>query len=471
MASLNGGTLIIAIPDLMKALHTSLLSVVWILIIYQLIQTVLVMTAGRLADQFGRKTLYVLGFAIFGLASLWAGFCTEAWQLIVLRGVQGAAGAFMIANSSAIVTDTFPKNQLGLALGTNMIVIAVGSILGTILGGWLTTLGWSWVFWFNVPLSVIGTIWAMINLRELSTPDRTTTHDVAGMLLYIVAMTGLLVALTVGGIEGWTTLPVVTGFVLAFVGFPLFAWAERRSSAPMIDFSLFRHRAFTWGNVAVFFNSVARMGVTFLFVFYYQGPLGLDALTAGLLLAPIAAAMLISSPFSGFLADRYGSRALTIVGLALNTVGLAMMAFINLHTSFWYILASMVVMGLGGGFFNSPNTRMIMTSVAPQRRGIAAGTRSMLLSSGGVVSTALVLALVSGAVDPKVLFSIFAGVTSGLPASALDQFVHGFQLTFWVLTACSAISLIVALLPHQGEEDDSDPQLPAETSPAELSQA
>ena len=454
MASLNGGTLIIAIPDLMRVLKADLLSAVWILIVYQLVQTVLVLTAGRLADMIGRKKLYVAGFALFGLASLVAGFCTNAWELIVMRGVQGAAGAFMIANSSAIVTDAFPRERLGLALGTNMIVFAVGNIIGTILGGWLVTVGWEWVFWFNVPISIIGTIWAAANLRELSSPDASREHDIAGMLAYMVGMTGLLIALTAGGIDGWLTPMVIWGFVAALVGLPLFLRIERRSGAPMIDLKLFKHPPFTLGNVAAFLNAIARSGITLLFVFYYQGPKGFDALTAGLLLTPVAASMLVASPLSGVLADRYGSRILSLIGLLLTTAGLGMMMFIKIDSPFAYVLSSMIVMGLGSGFFNSPNTRLVMTSAPANRRGIAAGTRSMLINSGSVFSIALVLALVTSGIDPKLLFSIFAGVTSGLPSSALNQFTRGFETSFGVLALISLLSVAIGLLPHQAEEDE-----------------
>ena len=454
MASLNGGTLIIAIPDLMRVLKADLLSAVWILIIYQLVQTVLVLTAGRLADMFGRKNLYVAGFALFGVASLIAGFCTNSWELIVMRGVQGAAGAFMIANSSAIVTDAFPRERLGLALGTNMIVFAVGNIIGTILGGWLVTVGWEWVFWFNVPISIIGTIWAIANLRELSKPEGGREHDVAGIFVYMIAMTGLLIALTAGGIHGWLSPIVIVGFVAAAIGLPLFFHIERRSGAPMIDLRLFKHPPFTLGNVAAFLNAIARSGITLLFVFYYQGPKGFDAFTAGLLLTPVAASMLVASPLSGFLADRYGSRVLSLIGLILTTIGLGMMTFIKIDTSFAYVLSSMIVMGLGSGFFNSPNTRLVMTSAPANRRGIAAGTRSMLINSGSVFSIALVLALVTSGIDPNVMFSIFAGVSSGLPATALRQFTHGFETSFAVLAAISLLSVLVGILPHQAEEDE-----------------
>ncbi len=409
MAALNGGTLIIALPVLMRELKISLLTVVWVLLAYMLAQTVLVLTAGRIADMVGRKTLYVAGFAAFGVAALLAGFCTTGIELIVVRAIQGAAGAFMIANSSAIVTDAFPKKQLGLALGTNMIVVAVGSILGTILGGWLTNFGWQWVFWFNIPIAVVGTVWAAINLREMSQLEGHQHFDFVGTLTYVAAVLGLLIALTVGGIEGWGSAVVIGGFIVAAIAFPVFIIAEMRTRQPMLDLKLFSHRPFALGNLSTIFNAAARQGVIFLFVFYFQGPKGYDPIKAGVLLAPIAASMLIVSPISGLLADRFGSRWLAFTGLVLTTIGLVGMAFIGLNTSYGYIAAMMSLIGAGSGFFNSPNTRLIMTSVRAGQRGVAAGVRSMLMNTGGVFSIALTLAIVVSAIPATVLFAIFAG--------------------------------------------------------------
>jgi MFS family permease len=471
MAALNAGTLIIALPVLMRSLRADLLSVVWVLLAYMLTQTVLVLTAGRIADMVGRKRLYVLGFALFGAAALAAGFCTSATQLIVVRAIQGAAGAFMIANSSAIVTDAFPKKQLGLALGTNMIVVAVGSILGTILGGWLTTvhvdptnlvgsfiggwvagLSWQWVFLFNVPIALIGTLWAAINLREQAQIEGRQRFDIFGTLTYIIAVVGLLLALTIGGIEGWTAQIVIGGFIAAIAAFPFFIVTELRARQPMLDLRLFTHQPFALGNLSTVFNAMARQGVTFLFVFYFQGPKMFDPVTAGLLLTPIAASMLIISPLSGILADRFGSRWLALIGLVLTTVGLAGMAFIDNTTPYWYIVATMVVMGAGSGFFNSPNTRLIMTSVRAGQRGVAAGTRSMLMNTGGVFSIALVLAVIVAALPARVLFAVFAGVASGLPAGALDLFFTNLHMAFWLLTGLSLVSVVIAALPmREGE--------------------
>src|SRR3954463_7028710 len=169
LATINSGTLIIALPDLERALGTSILSLVWVILAYMIASTVLVLTAGRLSDLFGRKQAYVAGFVVFALASLGAGFAADGTELILWRIVQGVGGAFLFANAAALVTDAFPKEQLGLAMGTNTMVAAVGLVLGPVLGGALVAISWQWVFWFNVPLGLAGAAWGGLILHELST--------------------------------------------------------------------------------------------------------------------------------------------------------------------------------------------------------------------------------------------------------------------------------------------------------------
>ncbi|HEV2460283.1 MAG TPA: MFS transporter [Ktedonobacterales bacterium] len=455
LATLNAGTLIIALPVLLRDLHTDVITLVWVMLSYMLAQTVLVLTAGRLADMLGRKRLYVVGSALFGLMALVAGFATTGSELVAIRLVQGAAGAFMMANSSAIVTDAFPKRQLGLALGTNMIVAAVGTILGTILGGWLTLFGWQWVFWFNVPFSVIGTVWAWTFLRDQVQLERHQRFDIPGTLAYLVSITGLLIALTVGGIQGWGTPMVIGGFIAAAVGLPIFFAVERVARQPLLDLTLFRDRLFAMGNLSAFLNSLARLAVTFLFVFYFQGPRQEDALTAGIMLAPMAVGMLVTSPISGYLSDRYGSRLLASLGLVISAIGLAAMAFSQLDTPYWYIATVLLIVGGGSGLFNSPNTSAIMASVRPGQRGIAAGTRTMLMNTGGVFSIAFALAIVASTLPASVMFQIFAGVTAGVPASALDAFMSGMHLSFWLMAGVSLLAAVASALrgtAHPGRE-------------------
>src|SRR5881227_2174083 len=202
LATINSGTLIIALPDLERSLHTSLLSLVWVILAYMIASTVLVVTAGRLSDIFGRKRAYVLGFAVFTVASLGAGFSADGTQLILWRILQGIASAFLFANSSAIVTDAFPKEQLGVAMGTNMMVAAIGLVLGPVLGGALVAILWHWVFWFNIPLALIGSLWAGTILHELAKRDNVRGYDFIGTTVFVLGLTGLVYGVSRAGLDG-----------------------------------------------------------------------------------------------------------------------------------------------------------------------------------------------------------------------------------------------------------------------------
>src|SRR5438067_8037715 len=186
LATINSGTLIIALPDLERSLHTSLLELVWVILVYMIASTVLVLSAGRLSDQFGRKKAFIGGFLLFAAASLGAGFAANGTQLILWRIVQGVGGSFLFANAAAIVTDAFPRNQLGLAMGTNTMVAAIGLVIGPVLGGALVALNWPWVFWFNVPFALGGALWAALILRELTGRDAVTPFDWAGTITFLV---------------------------------------------------------------------------------------------------------------------------------------------------------------------------------------------------------------------------------------------------------------------------------------------
>src|SRR6202042_3384946 len=242
LATINSGTLIIALPDLERSLHTSLLELVWVILVYMIASTVLVLSAGRLSDQFGRKKAYVMGFVVFALASLGAGFAADGTQLILWRILQGIGGAFLFANAAAIVTDAFPKEQLGLAMGTNTMVAAVGLVIGPVLGGALVAISWHWVFWFNVPFGLAGALWGALVLRELAKPDEVRGYDVLGTCTFIVGFTGLVLGVSKGGISGWNNTVVIAGLAAAAVLLPLFVVIESRQKAPMLDLSIFRNR-------------------------------------------------------------------------------------------------------------------------------------------------------------------------------------------------------------------------------------
>src|SRR3954453_10785498 len=258
LATINSGTLIIALPDLERALHTSILSLVWVILAYMIASTVLVLTAGRLADLFGRKTSYVAGFVVFGLASLGAGFADSGTVLIVWRVIQGLGAAFLFANASALVTDAFPREQLGLAMGTNVMVAAIGLVIGPVLGGALVAISWHWVFWFNVPFALLGSLWAWLILRELAKPDRVRGYDVPAVTVFVLGLTGLVFGLSGGGLDGWgdaaTLVPLVAGLVLL----PVWVLIKHRQRAPILDLAIFRNRLFSAATAAAFINGISR---------------------------------------------------------------------------------------------------------------------------------------------------------------------------------------------------------------------
>jgi EmrB/QacA subfamily drug resistance transporter len=457
LATINSGTLIIALPDLERSLHTSILELVWVILVYMIASTVLVLSAGRLSDQFGRKKAFIGGFVLFGLASLGAGFAANGTQLILWRILQGVGGSFLFANAAAIVTDAFPREQLGLAMGTNTMVAAIGLVIGPVLGGALVLLNWTWVFWFNVPLALVGALWAAVVLRELTGRDEDTRFDFAGTITFLVGLTGLVLGLSKGGISGWNNPLVLGGLIAAAVLLPAFVVIERHQRAPMLDLTIFKNRLFAAASAAAFINGLSRFALLFLFVFYFQGVQGNSPLLAGIKLAPMAVGMLISSPLAGIWADRRGSRGLAVMGMLVGALGLALMTTLGRDTSYWASGSYLFIVGVGSGMFNSPNTAAMMGTVAPYRRGIAAGARVLVQNTGAVISIAFVLAVVTSSVPKTVLFRVFSGLTQHISTAQLDPFIANMHTALWCLAAVSVLGAFVAAArPRHSAESEQE---------------
>ena len=446
LATINSGTLVIALPDLEQALGVGLLTLVWVILAFMIASTVLVLTFGRLSDLFGRKRAFVAGFVVFTLASLGAGFATGGTDLILWRIVQGIGGALLFANASALVTDAFPREQLGVAMGTNVMVAGIGLVLGPVLGGALVEISWHWVFWFNVPFGIAGSLWAAIVLRELVRPEVNHRFDWPGTITFVVGLTGLTYGISRGGIVSWNDAHTIVALALAAILLPAFLVIERRAPSPMLDLTLFSDRGFAAATGAAFLAGLSRFALTFVFVLYFQGALGDDPILAGVKLAPLALGMLISSPLAGAYADRHGARALAATGMVVSAIGLIGMTTLGTGSSYWLTATWLLINGLGSGMFNSPNTAAMMGSVPAHRRGIAGGTRMMLQNTGSVLSIAFVLAIVTAAVPTKVLLSIFSGVSSGLSDAALAPFIHNMHVALWVLAATAILGAGVSLL-------------------------
>jgi EmrB/QacA subfamily drug resistance transporter len=458
LAATNSGTLIIALPDLERSLHTSLLALVWVILAYMIASTVLVLSCGRMSDLFGRKKAYVGGFLIFALASLGAGFAADGTQLILWRILQGIGGSFLFANAPALVTDAFPRHQLGLAMGANTMVAAIGLVLGPVLGGALVAISWHWVFWFNVPLALAGAAWGMLILRELAKPDAVRGFDVLGTVTFIVGLTGLVLGVSRGGLSGWNDPIVIAGLAAAAVLLPLWVLIESRVHAPMLDLSIFRNRLFAAATAAAFINGMARFALMFLFVFYFQGAQGDDPIKAGVKLIPLALGMLLASPLAGLYADRRGSRGLAALGMLVGAGGLALMTTLQVHSPYWQSMLWLLIVGVGSGMFNSPNTAAMMGTVAADRRGIAAGARTLLQNTGAVLSIAFVLAIVTAAIPKPTLFRIFSGLAQGLSDQKLAPFIANMHLALWVLAATSLVGAVVCLMRPRHVGRDAAPE-------------
>jgi EmrB/QacA subfamily drug resistance transporter len=446
LAILNSSTLTVALPVISRDLHSSLETIMWTLMIYMLAITVLVPSIGRVADIIGRKKLYVTGFAVFTCSSLLCGMINSGGQLVAARFVQAVGGSLMLATSTAIVTDAFPASQLGTALGINAMVISVGAVIGPILGGILSSWHWRWVFFFNFPLGIIGTLWAWAQLRETVKLPEGQYFDWQGTMLFTISLSLILVALTFGDMVGWLSPFILLGLLVGILLMIAFIYIENKVDQPMLDLSLFKQRLLAAAYISNFLNGIARGAVTILMIFFFQIIWSKTPLQAGIMLTPFALAMMVIAPVSGRLSDRYGSRELSSLGLAVSAIGLLGLTQLQYSTHVGMIMLWMVLMGLGSGFFFSPNTNAIMHAVPPERRGIAAGTRTMMNNAGMLVSMAMGLALITSSMSPTAVQGLLTHTQVGSQGVIVSGFMTGLHRAFWLSFIVSIVAVLVSLM-------------------------
>jgi len=447
MAAIDTNIVLISLPTIGRELAgTTATTLLWILLGYSLLTAVVLLNFGRLSDMFGRVRLYVLGFAVFTVGSLLCGLSLTGTELVGFRLVQAVGAGFLFANSAAIITDAFPPNERGRALGINQISIVVGAVAGLILGGAITsTIGWRWIFFVNVPIGIIATIRARADLRELAAREERPQIDWAGNVAFALALTLILVGVTLGALgdlnEAWAVGTALVGIAMLFV----FVWIESVVPSPMLDLSLFRNRVFSTSTTATLLNSLARGAFTFVLVFYLQGPPRyLDPFTAGLFLIPVSASLATFGPVSGWLSDRYGPTWFTIAGLLISASGFVWLGTIGAEDSFLQLTPPLVLVGAGMGLFAAPNRATMMTAVPPNRRGVASGVGTTFLNTGSTVSLGITLAIMSSVVPRSVLEVILTGGTVGGGGGAA---VAGFLSSIHLIFFASAGLILVSLIP------------------------
>ncbi len=440
--------MLIALPNILSELHATFFTIMWVLLGYLLILTVLTPVVGRLADMWGRKRLYNSGFIAFALGSLIAGLAQPQFHgadLVFGRIVQGVGAALLVTNSTVIVTDAFRKGQVGLGLGINQIAGAAGFLIGPIVGGLLTELSWRWVFLFNVPLGIFGAFWGIWRLREPVRPLERQSIDWFGAISLTIGLGGLLLGLSLQAFPILSQQVTTTILIVGIVSLIIFIIFEPRVKVPLVQLRLFRSRLFALANLSGLLNGIARGAVLFLLIFFLQGPYGKDPLTAGLMLIPFGAAFMLVGPLSGRLSDYVGSRILTPIGLAISSIALFALTTIDQNVPFWLLAVYMALMGGGSGFFVSPNTNAIMSSVEPHTRGAAAGILNMLNNTGQMLSIAIVFPLALSKLSFGAVQQVFiTGGGMGNFASAIPEFLSGLHLAFLVSFILSVIAAIVA---------------------------
>ncbi len=449
LATLDASITLIAMPDIFRGIHLDPLVpansfyLLWMILGFLVVSSVLIVSLGRLGDMFGRVRMFNLGFVIYTVASLllsvdWLTGRPGAIFLIVFRVVQGIGAAFLLANSAAIITDAFPANQRGMALGINNIVGVSGMFVGLVLGGLLAPINWRMVFLISVPVGLFGTVWAYMKLEERSTPRRAPV-DWAGNITFALGLILIMVSVTYGirpygsSPTGWSSPRVIALLACGVAFLAGFVVIERRVANPMFRLPLFKIRAFTFGTLSTFLSAVARGGLMFMLIIWLQGiwlpQHGYDftktPLWAGIYMLPLTLGMLLAGPTSGYLSDRFGARPFAtggMLGAALSFVFLSL-----LPTDFPYPLFAAVLFmnGVSMGMFASPNRAGVMNSLPPADRGAGGGMNQTFQNSAQVLSVGIFFTLMILGLAAHLPHAMASGLEAhGVPAAAAVHAAH-----------------------------------------------
>jgi EmrB/QacA subfamily drug resistance transporter len=473
MASLDSTIVLISLPAIFRGIDIAPLSsfqyLLWILFGYSVVTSTLLVTFGRISDMFGRVRLYNLGFAVFTVGSLLCYLTPStgdlgALELIIFRLVQGVGAAFLFANSIAIITDAFPANERGQAMGINMVALLAGSLIGLVGGGVLATWDWRYIFLVSVPVGVIGTIWSYARLREVGTIKKNQKLDIWGNLTFGVGLTVMLIGVTYGLLPygtsqmGWGDPWVIAAIALGGVLLIAFPFIETRVEDPMFRMELFKIRAFSMGNLAGCLSSMARGGVQVMLIILLQGiwlPLhgySYDSTPfwSGIYISPMLIGLVIVGPLSGRLSDRRGARFLATFGMLITAAMFFALTLLSYNFDYLPFAIILFVMGVGNGLFAAPNTASVMNAVPPEQRGVASGMRATLQNVGQTVSLAIFFTIVIVSFSTSLPAALSSSLTTaGVPqiANVVSSNVSPTGALFAAFLGYNPMASIIQALP------------------------
>lgn len=460
MAAVDSTVVLLALFPMAADLKSNFVTMTWVVIAYLVVNTALVLSLGRLADMYGRKLLYNVGFAIFTVGSALCGLAPNGLSLVAFRVIQGTGAALLTANSFAILSEAFPKGETGRAFGLQSIVWGLGNIVGIILGGVIITYTtWRWIFLINIPIGIFGTAWAYRTLKAAKPAGRRGSFDVPAAASFTAGLLLLLVGVTWGLLYSWrdpatiSALALSPAFIITFV-----VWERRYSRDPILDLGFFRNRVFAFSIVAALLQLLAVFSVNFLIIFYLEGISGLSALTASYLIIPFAVATAALGPLGGWMSDRFGFRNVSAVGTLVLLGALVLFSRLTVSSTLLEIGAIEAVSGIGVGFFWPANTSAIMSSTPPAKYGVGSGAMNTFRNTGMVLSFALSLTAATSVIPAGVVYKLFIGDLSGkLSPSLAASYLSGQSFAFEISAALLAVAFAFVMTAGKGTARAASP--------------
>jgi EmrB/QacA subfamily drug resistance transporter len=452
IVGLDQRALLVALPTLTHTFNTSLTTIQWVLLIYDLLLIGTVITVGRLGDLFGRRRYYAAGFLVFVLSSALCGAAQSAWQIILFRGLQAVGGAMISANGRAIASVAFPASERGKAMGFASMAFHVGFLTGPTLGGFLIdTVGWRWIFYLNLPVGVWGAYLAWKLLEESKEDVKDISVDFPGAILLMATCSFFLFAMNQLPHLGWRDSSVVIMLMLSMVACALFVFVELRSRMPILSFALFRNRLFTASMLSLFFITSTQSAISFLMPFYLQNILHFSPTHMGWILIANSVVIVLIAPIAGWLSDRMGSRLLCTAGSGLIVIGQFFIASLGVDSSIPRIILPLLLIGLGWAIFNSPNQSAILGSVPRDKVGTASGMNTTTARTGGAMGVALSATLFTYGLAA-------AGLTRAQVESpqswgeAPELFVRSFNHTVHIVNIVTLLSVFFSAVRGRPQE-------------------